>query len=429
MNVAFKTLGCKLNYAETSTLENVFVSKGHSVVEFNKKSDVVVINTCTVTERADKECRQLIRKALNKSPNAFIIVTGCYAQLSPEEIVSIDGVDLVLGSKEKLNLFDFETKFEKKGTPQIHVSPLSELSGFGPAFSGNVDGRTRAFLKIQDGCDFNCSFCTIPLARGESRSQNINDTITQANHLVENGYKEIVLTGVNVGDYGKKNGANLIELLKNLELISDLRRIRISSIEPNLLNDELLEYWISSEKICKHFHLPLQSGSDDILRKMKRRYSSTDYKNLISKIRKSSTNAGIGVDVICGFPGDDEKCFTETYNFLNNLEVSYLHVFTYSEREKTPSINYDFRIEPKLRFLFSEKLRTLGAKKKLEFYKSNIDKLQNVLFESSLDGNKIEGYTDNYIRVRTNYLPELENLISKVIIKSAKSEYCNCDVI
>ncbi len=429
MNVAFKTLGCKLNYAESASLQNDFAERGFSIVDFNEPSDVFVINTCTVTERADRECRQIIRKALKNSPQAFVVVTGCYAQLSPEEIASIDGVDLVLGSNEKSKLFDFEKEFKKKSVPTIYVSPHNELTGFGPAFSGNVDGRTRAFLKIQDGCDFNCSFCTIPLARGGSRSQSTDDTILQAKQLVQSGYKEIVLTGVNVGDYGKKDGTTLLELVKEIELIPELKRIRISSIEPNLLTDELLEHWLASEKLCKHFHIPLQSGSDEILRKMKRRYSTSDYKNLISKIRNSSTVAGIGVDVICGFPGDDELQFIETVNFLDKLEISYLHVFTYSERPDTPSIAFSKRIEPRVRFANSSVLRELGSKKKNLFYNSNINKKHKVLFESSQDGITIEGYTDNYIRVQTSYHPALENEIVEVVITSIKNEICNCEIV
>ncbi|MGA9406094.1 MAG: MiaB/RimO family radical SAM methylthiotransferase, partial [Bacteroidota bacterium] len=307
--VSFHTLGCKLNYAETASLEKQFVDRGYTIVPFSEQSDVCVINTCSVTDRADRECRQLVRRACRTSPGSFVAVLGCYAQLQPEEVASIDGVDLVLGASEKFHLFTYSEKFQKFDSPRIFVSPISDASDFGPAYSGAADERTRAFLKIQDGCDFNCSFCTIPLARGKSRSQSIEDCLLQAKNLVDQGYREIVLTGVNVGDYGKHHNVSLLKLLGELEMIEGLERIRMSSIEPNLLSEELLDFWISSKKICNHFHIPLQSGSDEILKKMRRRYTATDYRDLVNAIRKHSPDAGIGADVIVGFPGETDDLF------------------------------------------------------------------------------------------------------------------------
>ena len=381
--VSFHTLGCKLNYAETASLEKQFVDQGFSIVPFSEQSDVCVINTCSVTERADRECRQLVRRAGRTSPEAFIVVLGCYAQLQPEEIASIDGVDLVLGASEKFHLFNYSGAFQKFNSPRVFVSPISNASDFGPAYSGGVDERTRAFLKVQDGCDFNCSFCTIPLARGKSRSQSIEDCVLQAAHLVDQGYREIVLTGVNVGDYGNHDATSLMELLKQLETIDGLERIRISSIEPNLLTEELLNFWVLSKKICNHFHIPLQSGSDEILKKMRRRYTAADYRKLVNAILKEAPDAGIGADVIVGFPGETDGLFKKSYDFLQELPVSYLHVFTYSERPHTPSLELEGRVEPRIRFRRSEMLRILGRQKKQSFYLSQLQTIQRVLLESS----------------------------------------------
>ena len=363
MKAQFHTLGCKLNYAETSTIERSFINRGFKIVDDKTSCDVFVINTCSVTQRADRECRQIIRQVRRKSPNAFITVIGCYAQLQPEEIASIEGVDLVLGSKEKFNIFSFEENFQKYKNPKIISSPIDEVTNFGPAFTNSTESRTRAYLKIQDGCDFNCSFCTIPLARGGSRSQSIYDIKVQARNLVANGFREIVLTGVNVADFGKKNNTSLLNLLDELSQIENLSRIRISSVEPNLLSDELIKYWLKNEKICKHFHIPLQSGSDNILKLMKRRYTSQKYRELINSIHSQNPDAGIGVDVIVGFPNEDENEFEKTFELLHELPVSYLHVFTYSERTNTPSVFMNGRIEPKIRFANSERLRMLGKKK------------------------------------------------------------------
>lgn len=421
---AFYTLGCKLNYAETASLERQFKDEGFEITPFDGSMDVCVINTCSVTERADREARQIVRRALRTSPAAFVVVLGCYAQLNPEMIASIEGVDLVLGASEKFNVIKYADGFTKFDAPKIYVSPISEANDFGVAYSGSADDRTRAFLKVQDGCDFTCSYCTIPLARGKSRSQLLDATVAQAVSLVAQGYKEIVLTGVNVGDYGKKDDSSLLELLRALEAIDGLNRIRISSIEPNLLNEELLGHWLASEKVCKHFHIPLQSGSDKILRLMRRRYTSGDYERLILNIRSRAPHAGIGVDVIVGFPGETNEVFEETYNFLHALPISYLHVFTYSERPNTPSLELPERIEPRYRAGYSQRLRMLGQMKKSAFYDAHVGTEQTMLCESAVQDNMIAGYTDNYIRVQVPYHPQLENAIARVRLTAHDAEAC-----
>ncbi|MDO8549755.1 MAG: tRNA (N(6)-L-threonylcarbamoyladenosine(37)-C(2))-methylthiotransferase MtaB, partial [Ignavibacteria bacterium] len=339
--VALHTLGCKLNFSETSTIGNEFLRNGFGIVDFKEKADVYVLNTCTVTQNAEKDCRQLVRKVLKQNPEAYIIVTGCYAQLRPKEIADIKGVDVILGSNEKFKLFSLIDNFQKRNLACIFVSPTDELNDFGPAHSTDADSRTRAFLKIQDGCDYKCSFCTIPLARGLSRSMNPDDVIYQFKNLVKEGYKEIILTGVNVGDYGKSYSTNLYNLLLKLVNIDGDFRIRISSMEPNLLSDEIIELTAKNEKMCKHFHIPLQSGSPKILKLMRRRYKAEDYSELIYKCKSKIPDLGIGVDVIVGFPGETEEDFLQTYNFLNELPVSYLHVFTYSERPDTKAIEFE----------------------------------------------------------------------------------------
>ncbi len=429
MKASFHTLGCKLNYAETAALERQFKERGFDIVPFTEHSDVCVINTCSVTERADREARQIVRRALRTSPNAFVAVIGCYAQLDPEVIASIDGVDIVLGASEKFQMFNFTESFQKFPAPKIFVSPIETVNDFGPAFSGGVDDRTRAFLKVQDGCDFNCSFCTIPLARGGSRSQTIEACISQARQLVSMGYKEIILTGVNVGDFGKNENLSLLNLLRELDNVDGIERIRVSSIEPNLLNDELVDFWLGSEKICNHFHIPLQHGTDEILRTMRRRYTSEDYHSLIHSIREKSPNAGIGVDVIVGFPGETEELFRNNFDFVHELPISYLHVFTYSERPNTPSINFDGRIEPRVRYSHSDQMRILGQMKRTAFYRSQKDLVRPMLIESSIEDNMLSGYTDNYVRVRVPYHPALENSIVMVRIKEIQNEVCDCEIV
>lgn len=422
---AFYTLGCKLNFAETSTIAKTFKENGFIITSFQGNSDIYVVNTCTVSQRADKECRKIIRSIINRAPDAYIIVTGCYAQLRPEEIASIEGVDLVLGNKEKFKIKDYIPLLDKTKSPQIFVSELSDSNDFGIAFSGDLDNRTRAFLKIQDGCDFHCSFCTIPLARGESRSQPIDITVKQATYLAEKGYKEIVLSGVNVGDYGKKNGESLLKLLQHLVLIDGLERIRISSIEPNLLNNQLIEFILNHDKLCNHFHIPLQSGSDEVLRSMRRRYTSEDYKNLVQYIKKLDSTAAIGADVIVGFPAETEKHFETTYSFILDLPFSYLHVFTYSERPNTPAAELKNQIQPRIRYERSKRLRLIGKKKKFHFYSQFLNKKLPVLFESDHQDGFIYGFTENYIRVRTNYSPELVNKIIPVEIVSINDDVCD----
>ncbi len=435
MRASFYTLGCKLNYAETASLERQFKDRGFDIVPFTEQSDVCIINTCSVTERADREARQIVRRALRKSPDAFVAVVGCYAQLEPEEITSIDGVDVVLGASEKFRMFDFAGNFKKFSSPKIFVSPIETVNDFGPAYSGGVDDakhtsyRTRAFLKVQDGCDFNCSFCTIPLARGESRSQSVDACVSQARQLVEMGYKEIILTGVNVGDFGKKSGTSLLDLLRSLETVDGIQRIRISSIEPNLLTDELIDFWIESEKICDHFHIPLQHGTDELLRQMRRRYTSDYYQNLIFKLRDRSPDAGIGVDVIVGFPGETEELFEQNFNFIHKLPVSYLHVFTYSERPNTPSINFSGRVEPRVRYAHSERLRMLGMMKKSSFYQSQHGQIRPVLIEGSIENNMLSGYTDTYVRVQVPYHPSLENTIADIRIGEFTGDVCVGEVV
>lgn len=429
MKVSFYTLGCKLNYAETATMERQFKDRGFDIVPFTDRSDVCIVNTCSVTDRADREARQIVRRALRKSPGAFIAVVGCYAQLDPETITAIEGVDIVLGAAEKFRVFDFAGDFTKLPHPRIFVSPIETVNDFGPAYSGGVDARTRAFLKVQDGCDFNCAFCTIPLARGASRSQSIDACVTQANQLAAMGYKEIIVTGVNVGEYGKNDGATFLQLLRSLDRVEGIERIRVSSIEPNLLDDSLLDFWLSSSKICHHFHIPLQNGTDEILKKMRRRYTSSYYKKLVSSIRDRSPDAGIGVDVIVGFPGETEERFEENYRFIEDLPVSYLHVFTYSERPNTPSIGFAGRIEPRIRFSHSERLRMLGLKKKSDFYRSNRGMIRPVLIEGTAENNRLNGYTDNYVRVEVPYHPSLENAVANVRIGEFNGETCDAEII
>ena len=409
--VALHTLGCKLNFAETSTIGKQFLDQGFEIVELGEPSDVCVINTCTVTDRADRECRQLIRRALRTGGNPVVVVTGCYAQLEPEKIASIDGVDLVLGAREKFAIFDYLPVLDKLAAPRIHVSDVSTALDFGPAYSTEAGNRTRAILKIQDGCDYTCSFCTIPLARGESRSQSIVTTIAQAHDLVARGYKEIVLTGVNVGDYGRKNGNSLLGLLKELVRVNGLLRLRISSIEPNLLTGELIDFVASNEVMCNHFHVPLQSGSDEVLRSMRRRYTSSDYADTVRRIREKMPAAGIGVDVIVGFPGETEGSFDTTYRFLAELSISYLHVFTYSERPNTPAASFTGRVSPSSRHKRNEMLRILSQKKRHSFYEQMLGRTVRVLMESDVENGLRFGFTDNYVRVALPADRTSENMI------------------
>ena len=376
-----------------------FLDRGFAVVEFGAPADVCVINTCSVTARANRECRQMVRKAVRSSDKPFVVVTGCYAQLEPEEVASIEGVDLVLGSREKFEIFDHLGGLEKKLYPHVFVSDIKTVEDFGPSYTTEVGDRTRAFLKIQDGCDYNCSFCTIPLARGGSRSQSIERCVAQARYLVEQGYKEITLTGVNVGDYGKASGGTLLQLLRSLVTLHGLHRLRISSIEPNLLTPEIIEFVASEEKMCNHFHIPLQSGCDETLRRMRRRYNTHLYADLIQRIRQRVPECGIGVDTIVGFPGETEDHFETTRSFVEALPVSYLHVFTYSERPNTPASVFADSVEPKVRFQRNRVLRSIGADKKHEFHRRQIGKTLSVLVEGDVEGESRFGFTGNYVRV------------------------------
>ena len=416
-SVSLHTLGCKLNYSETSTLAKEFETRGFELREYGDNSDIFVLNTCSVTNNADKECRQIVRSILRNNPETYVIVTGCYAQLQPGEIASIEGVDVVLGAKEKFKLFDYVDNFEKGEPSCIYRSPIEDVRDFHFAFSADTDSRTRAFLKIQDGCNYKCSFCTIPLARGKSRSQPINEVIDNAKKVIDAGYKEIVLTGVNTGDYKYQNGQlyRLVDVLYELDKL-DLKRIRISSIEPNLVNQNIIDFAKSSAKFCNHFHIPLQSGDAETLKAMRRRYKNDYYRDLVQRLTDEIPDVGIGVDVIVGFPGETNERFQNTYDFLNELPISYLHVFSYSERRDTDAAVMTGVVPVEVRKERSHILRRLSDKKRFDFYSRFIDTEQEVLFESEKDGYR-EGHTTNYIRVKTDAGNANENEIKKVVLK------------
>ncbi len=422
--VAVHTLGCKLNVAETATIARQFTQRGFEVVGIDETAQVVVINTCSVTERADRECRQVVRRALRHSPGAYVVVMGCYAQLQPYTLSRIQGVNLILGAKEKFELFRHAGNWEQSEEAEIRVGPIQQAGEFGHASTAGFADRTRAFLKIQDGCDFNCSFCTIPLARGESRSVAVSEVVSQARTIASEGYREIVLTGVNVGDYGKKIGTSLPALLKELVRIDELQRLRISSIEPNLLDDELLDFWLASPKICKHFHIPLQAGSNEVLKGMRRRYRREWYADRIVRIRSAAPDAGIGSDVIVGFPGETEALFSETYQFLVDQPLSYLHVFTYSERPRTVAASLPQRVEAGVRAGRSERLRMLSMRKKRLFSESFLGKSVSVLFETGEDRGTSSGLTGEYLKVTAEGEQNLENQIRSVKISGISDEGC-----
>jgi len=413
--VAFYTLGCKLNFSETSSIVRMFQQHGYKKVEFDDAPEIFVINTCSVTENADKKCRQVVKEAKKVSKNPFIIVTGCYAQLKPKEIAEIPGVDAVLGTSEKFRLLELLDGFEKHPKTQIYAQDISEATTFNNAYS--LNDRTRTFLKVQDGCDYSCSFCTIPLARGKSRSDTIDNVLRAANEIAQNEVKEIVLTGVNTGDFGIRNGErrdSFIDLVKALENVQGINRFRISSIEPNLLTSEIISFIARSAKFAHHFHIPLQSGSNKILKLMRRRYQRELYADRVSQIKEAMPDACIGVDVIIGFPGETEEDFLETYSFLNELDISYLHVFTYSERPNTLAINMNNSVPKNERSTRSKMLRSLSEKKRRYFYKQFIGSEMAVLFEKDIEAGKIHGFTDNYIRVAIDYSPEFINKILPV---------------
>lgn len=401
--VAFHTLGCKLNFSETSTIAKQLGEAGFAKVSIDESPDVVVVNTCSVTDHADAKCRNIVRRSLNSNPLAYIVVIGCYAQLKPSEIAAIEGVDLVLGANEKFNLpnlLDDLSKRQDGEVGEIRAGEIKEVREFVPGFSSG--DRTRTFLKVQDGCDYFCAFCTIPLARGRSRSASIAETVTQARKAIDAGAKEIVLTGVNIGDFGKNNDEDLLGLIKELDRIDGVERFRISSIEPNLLSEEIIDFVANSKKFQPHFHIPLQSGSDDVLSTMRRRYRTDLYRSRIEYIKKRMPDAGIGVDVIVGFPGECDSSFQETYDFINSLDVSYLHVFTYSERPKTTALRIDDVVPVPKRQERNKMLRILSLKKQRAHYEKFIGSKRPVLIESNEDNGVVYGYTPEYVRVAVN---------------------------
>ncbi len=413
--VAFYTLGCKLNYSETSTIGRQFNKAGFDTVDFTDAADVYIINTCSVTENADKKCRKVVKEALKYSPNAYVTVVGCYAQLKPQEIANIEGVDMVLGAAEKFRIVEFISDLTKTPKTIIHNSPIQEATQF--VASHSFGDRTRTFLKVQDGCDYSCTFCTIPLARGESRSDTIENIVQQAEEIAASGIKEIVLTGVNIGDFGLRDGKRedkFLDLVKTLDKVDGINRIRISSIEPNLLTNEIIEFVATSERFVPHFHIPLQSGSDKILGLMRRRYKRDLYIDRVNTIKTLMPDCCIGVDVIVGFPGETREDFIDTYNFLNELDISYLHVFTYSERENTPAIDMEGTVPGSQRADRSKMLHILSEKKRRAFYETQIGNYDEVLFEADHKEGFMHGFTKNYVKVKAKYDPVMVNEIKAV---------------
>ncbi|MFB1039001.1 MAG: tRNA (N(6)-L-threonylcarbamoyladenosine(37)-C(2))-methylthiotransferase MtaB [Polaribacter sp.] len=418
--VAFYTLGCKLNFSETSTIARTFTSEGFERVEFEEKADIYVINTCSVTDNADKRFKSIVKNALKQYDEAFLIAIGCYAQLKPEELAAVDGVDLVLGATEKFNVTSYINDLTKNNLGEVHSCEISDADFYVGSYS--IGDRTRAFLKVQDGCDYKCTYCTIPLARGISRSDTVQNVLDNAKEISSKGIKEIVLTGVNIGDYGKgefgnkKHEHTFLDLVKELDKVEGIHRLRISSIEPNLLKDETIDFVSTSSSFVPHFHIPLQSGSDELLKKMKRRYLKDTYTNRVSRIKETMPNACIGVDVIVGFPGETDALFLETYNYLNDLDISYLHVFTYSERPNTEAVALNGIIPKKVRAKRSKMLRGLSAKKRRSFYESQLGNSLTALFESENKEGYIHGFTENYVKVKTPWNPELVNTLHEITL-------------
>lgn len=410
--VAFHTLGCKLNFAETSAISRQFTDSGYARVEMEEHPDVLVINTCSVTDQADKKCRNIVNRAIRHNPGVYVAVIGCYAQLKPQEIANIEGVNIVLGANEKFNIVQHveSSSVEEKGL--IKAGEIKDVKTFIPSYSKG--DRTRTFLKVQDGCNYFCAFCTIPLARGRSRSATIEETLEQARKAIQDGAKEIVLTGVNIGDFGTSHGETLLELVKQLDELPGVERYRISSIEPNLLTDEIIDFVAKSKKFMPHFHIPLQSGSDDILAAMRRRYRTELYRNRIQDIKNKMPDACIGVDVIVGFPGETDELFTETQQFLAELPVSYLHVFTYSERDNTTALRIQEVVPMEKRYERNKILRILSEKKKRAFYSEHLDSERPVLWEGENDEGKMSGFTDNYIKVLRTWDLALVNNLTNV---------------
>ena len=431
--VAFYTLGCKLNFSETSTIARNFQNEGFERVDFEQIADMYVINTCSVTENADKQFKQIVRKALKINPEAFVAAVGCYAQLKPEELANVDGVDLVLGATEKFKITDYINDLmrqpeRKSGQAQIHSCDISEADFYVGSYS--IGDRTRAFLKVQDGCDYKCTYCTIPLARGISRSDALENVLTNAAEISRQGIKEIVLTGVNIGDYGKgefgnkKHEHTFLDLVKALDKVNGIERLRISSIEPNLLKNETIEFVSKSRTFVPHFHIPLQSGSNEILAKMKRRYQREIYVERVAKIREVMPNACIGVDIIVGFPGETDDHFLETYHFLNELNISYLHVFSYSERDNTEAATMQNPVANAVRNKRSKMLRSLSVKKRRAFYESQIGSHRTVLFETENKEGYIHGFTENYVKIKMPWNPDLANTLQKITLTEIDTDGC-----
>ena len=422
--IAFHTLGCKLNFSESSYISKSLQENDYNIVNFNEFADAYIINTCSVTDNADKKFKYFVKQAQKINPNAFIAAIGCYAQLKPKELLSVDGVDLVLGAADKFNLLEYLKNIDSDYSNKVHSCNINEVNFFKESYS--LNHRTRAFLKVQDGCDYKCSFCTIPLARGKSRSNSISNVIENVYKIASQNIKEIVLTGINLGDFGKTENtelnSNFFDLVKQLDSLDLDIRFRISSIEPNLLSDEIINFISSSKKFVHHFHIPLQSGSDNILRLMRRRYDTELYRSRIEKINKLMPDACIGVDVIVGFPGEDDNLFLESMSFLENLNVSYLHVFTYSERDNTHAISLPDSVDANVRAKRSKLLRLLSSRKKAAFYEQNVGSIQDVLFESEEKDGFIEGFSSNYIRFRRPWDPNLIGTIVKSIFIDIDSE-------
>lgn len=418
--VAFYTLGCKLNFSETSTIARSFENEGFSRVEFNEEADIYVINTCSVTENADKRFKTIVKQAQKVNSDAFVIAIGCYAQLKPEELADVNGVDLVLGATEKFKITDYLNDLSKNDMGEVHSCEIEEADFYVGSYS--IGDRTRAFLKVQDGCDYKCTYCTIPLARGISRSDTLENVLKNAKEISDQNIKEIVLTGVNIGDYGKGEFGNkrhehtFLDLVKALDEVNGIERLRISSIEPNLLKNETIDFVAQSNTFVPHFHIPLQSGSDTLLKKMKRRYMSGLYVDRVTQIKRVMPNACIGVDVIVGFPGETDELFLETYNFLNELDISYLHVFTYSERDNTPAAEMEGAVPLKVRKKRSKMLRGLSAKKRRAFYESQLGNTLEVLFEGENKEGYIHGFTENYVKVKMPWDPSFVNTLHQVTL-------------
>jgi threonylcarbamoyladenosine tRNA methylthiotransferase MtaB len=413
---AFYTLGCKLNFSETSSIARRFEEIGFQRVEFSDHADVVVVNSCSVTAEGDKKTRNIIRQAVRKNPDAMVVVTGCYAQLQPESILKIEGVDLIVGSSEKLNIPDFLGDLSKKSQTEVHVQQPKEIKKYFHAYS--FGDRTRSFLKVQDGCDYYCTYCTIPIARGRSRNDSIASTITEAREIVEKGTMEIILTGVNIGDFGKSTGEKFIDLLRALDQIENLHRIRISSVEPNLLTDEIIEFAAHSQRIMPHFHLPLQSGSNEVLTLMKRKYKREVFESRIAKIKKEIPDAFIGVDIIAGTNGETDEFFQDSYRFIADLDITQLHAFPYSERPGTKALEIKPVVPVDVRKQRTQRLISLSDRKTEHFYRQNLGALHEVLFEEQKDRKIISGFTDNYIRIETAFRDDLENHIVQVKLEN-----------